>query len=835
MARGILSAGVFAFSFLLVFPFFFPPVYAATGNMTISGDGVYQLPSGWYSCRMPIGPGPARCPITVSWNTTGANNPYLYYGDGSSISTSPSTSLSALMDSSGRSYVSPTVLWISYNAGSIYLKDASGGQFDVKYAKAECVPEGRYLGSRCLSHPSCSLPWGGSIQNGQKITLYSQRYAISPIRCEQHTLKYETTCVDGGFTGGFGNFPEDYDSLSTSGGWGPTCSNADAFLVGEPLTRADTPTNRSSESYCEIQEGKSNCTVLVKWTTTGLPDAVNVFLSDKWYLPRTLLGSGFNNASGVPVALSNGEAKFLYLYAQMPHDAEAREIDRMYVGGSCASGTSWDFGVGKCLVPASCGTAYGQSYSSAPTANLCGVGSTAGSVDSITGGWGWNCTRGPSVVSCSAKELTAEDAVCGNNRNTFSSTVTAWPFATHSAFCQKGNLSGWPTVPTFPSAKGNVTWNCLGKYGGVNRSCTANVLPPPPVITFTASPSSVVLGGSSTLSWSATDATECTATGDWSGPKAVSGTQSNLINLLQNYTISCTGPGGTQSKAVSVSLSPQLAVCSSGSRIALGSGVALARSIDVGQYEDLKVYYDGFPDCLGTDISDSAVSGTNSPSNSISVSPGSPARITGLSGGSENITVSEDGKSITIPYTVSDPRMVICPDVSSISIGDTFPLTARFWNNLAVTPDCETLGFSDKTSNVTWTSDASSIASVSNATGQKGFVTGVALGTVDISATYNGVNATKNLDVREPEPNLSLTADPPSVYGGEDVVLHWVSSHSNNCTASGDWSGTKSLSGTETMTHLDRTKTYTLTCVGPGGSITKSVTVPVDRFRFLPF
>jgi hypothetical protein len=57
--------------------------------------------------------------------------------------------------------------------------------------------------------------------------------------------------------------------------------------------------------------------------------------------------------------------------------------------------------------------------------------------------------------------------------------------------------------------------------------------------------------------------------------------------------------------------------------------------------------------------------------------------------------------------------------------------------------------------------------------------------------------------------------------------LSWTSNNANSCYASGDWSGTKPLSGSESTGNLTSSKTYTITCSGPGGSASDSVTVNV--------
>src|SRR3989338_7180041 len=68
----------------------------------------------------------------------------------------------------------------------------------------------------------------------------------------------------------------------------------------------------------------------------------------------------------------------------------------------------------------------------------------------------------------------------------------------------------------------------------------------PPTVVITASPGSVPTGTASTLTWTSTDATSCTASGDWSGSKALSGSESTgNLTTGKTYTITCTGPGGT--------------------------------------------------------------------------------------------------------------------------------------------------------------------------------------------------------------------------------------------------------------------------------------------------
>jgi hypothetical protein len=77
-----------------------------------------------------------------------------------------------------------------------------------------------------------------------------------------------------------------------------------------------------------------------------------------------------------------------------------------------------------------------------------------------------------------------------------------------------------------------------------------------PTVTLTANPATIVAGGSSTLSWSSTNATACTASGGWTGTKATSGTASVSPTSTTTYTLTCSGAGGSAAKSAQVSVTP---------------------------------------------------------------------------------------------------------------------------------------------------------------------------------------------------------------------------------------------------------------------------------------
>jgi uncharacterized delta-60 repeat protein len=105
-------------------------------------------------------------------------------------------------------------------------------------------------------------------------------------------------------------------------------------------------------------------------------------------------------------------------------------------------------------------------------------------------------------------------------------------------------------TPVSPSM--SYTLSCSGTGGSIERSVEV-VVAPAPQITFTATPSSVASGESSTLDWSSTDAQSCSASGAWSGDKALSGSEeTGPITSQSVYVLDCSGVGGTASQSVTV-------------------------------------------------------------------------------------------------------------------------------------------------------------------------------------------------------------------------------------------------------------------------------------------
>ena len=83
-----------------------------------------------------------------------------------------------------------------------------------------------------------------------------------------------------------------------------------------------------------------------------------------------------------------------------------------------------------------------------------------------------------------------------------------------------------------------------------------------------------------------------------------------------------------------------------------------------------------------------------------------------------------------------------------------------------------------------------------------------------------------------PLPTVDLKANnsngPITIPYNTAATLSWTSTNATSCSASGNWSGAKALSGSQSTGNLTSNKTYTITCTGSGGSATDSVVVNVQ-------
>ncbi|MDD3498137.1 MAG: hypothetical protein PHH24_01370 [Candidatus Moranbacteria bacterium] len=299
----------------------------------------------------------------------------------------------------------------------------------------------------------------------------------------------------------------------------------------------------------------------------------------------------FYDSGTVPTELANGlwgmPARVLNRYFTSPSDRNVGTASgaistnwESYLNGNGkntltldAKSVSWNLTVGSCAVNGSCGTndqTYATTTTSWPSTSstaFCATGTAPSSNPSFPAMGSsvtWNCAgqNGGTSVSCTAERKL--NGACGTRSDNYSATAdppypyttTAWP--TGSSYCASGTASA---SPSFPAAGYNVSWTCNGAYGGTNASCSASrVAIPAPTLNLSATPLNIGAGASTTLAWTPTNVSSCTASGAWSGAKstAANSTESVTLNNSGNYTftLTCAGINGTNiSRSITVTVS----------------------------------------------------------------------------------------------------------------------------------------------------------------------------------------------------------------------------------------------------------------------------------------
>jgi hypothetical protein len=106
-----------------------------------------------------------------------------------------------------------------------------------------------------------------------------------------------------------------------------------------------------------------------------------------------------------------------------------------------------------------------------------------------------------------------------------------------------------------------------------------------PTVTISSAPSIVASGGSTTITWSSTNATACTASGAWSGTEPVSGTHdTGALTADTTYTLSCTGPGGSTQQSTTVTMSVPATLACTGTSGPLTLNVSTVRTTGISPF-----------------------------------------------------------------------------------------------------------------------------------------------------------------------------------------------------------------------------------------------------------
>jgi trimeric autotransporter adhesin len=158
-------------------------------------------------------------------------------------------------------------------------------------------------------------------------------------------------------------------------------------------------------------------------------------------------------------------------------------------------------------------------------------------------------------------------------------------------------------------------------------------------------------------------------------------------------------------------------------------------------------------------------SSANSSIAQVSNTVGTQGLVTGVSVGNTPVTASFSGIAGSTTVTVTAATLTsitITVPVDSIALGTTAQLTATCNFSDGTTEDC--------TSEVSWTSANSGIASVSNTSPTQGLVTGVGVGSTTISGSFGGIQGSATVTVTDAT-LTSITVTPPEPSIAKDTTV----------------------------------------------------------------
>lgn len=188
-------------------------------------------------------------------------------------------------------------------------------------------------------------------------------------------------------------------------------------------------------------------------------------------------------------------------------------------------------------------------------------------------GAGGSVTRSVTISVAEVPEPSLTISAADTSINEGDSAEISWSAANVDSCGASGDWSGSRsssgTESIGPlSADATFRLTCTGVGGSITRSVSVSVAAqaapapaPAPAVSLTAGATLVAAGDATQLSWSATDADTCTASGAWSGSKATTGSQSTgNLNGSATFNLTCTGPGGSGSDSVTVAIAAQPSV-----------------------------------------------------------------------------------------------------------------------------------------------------------------------------------------------------------------------------------------------------------------------------------
>ena len=350
---------------------------------------------------------------------------------------------------------------------------------------------------------------------------------------------------------------------------------------------------------------------------------------------------------------------------------------------------------------------------------------------------------------------------------------------------------------------------------GTTRLCdiTRQLLDNLPAVTISANPAKVKVGETSTLYWDASNCTSCRASGGhWQGAKTCTGDE-EVGPFYEpgkyRFYLTCEGPGGSVTASTKIEVeeevpAPTVSLTADSTVVEVGEAVTLYwHASNCTSCRASGSHWQGAKTCTGDEevgpfyepgkyrfyLTCEGPGGSVTASTKIEVEEEVPAPTVSLTADS---TVVEVGEAVTLYWHASN-----CTSCRASG--------SRHWQGAKICTGDEEVGPFEEPGEYTF------------------YLT--------CEGPGGSVTASTKIEVEEevPAPTVSLTADSTVVEVGEAVTLYWHASNCTTCRASGSrhWQGAKTCTGDEDVGPFEVPGEYTfyLTCEGPGGSFTVSITI----------
>ena len=385
----------------------------------------------------------------------------------------------------------------------------------------------------------------------------------------------------------------------------------------------------------------------------------------------------------------------------------------------------------------------------------------------------------------------------------------SWSSSNVSSCVASGGWSGNKStsgIQTVKVSSGNTRFKitCSGTEGSTSDTVEVVATDPVPgaaTVSLSASSTNLPYNGSTTLIWSSTNTSSCTASGGWSGSKATAG--SMVIDALTSntsFSLSCSGAGGAVTDEINITVSnpvqgtPTINLSASPTSLSYNGSTTLTWNT--------------------TNTSSCNASGGWSGSKTTS---GSMVIDTLTSNTSFSLSCSGAGGTVTDEISI-----IVSPPAAPVVNFSASPLVVAY----------------DGASELNWSTENTDSCVASGAWSGSQNLSGsnirrnlIADTTYTLTCTGAGGSASDSVTItvlEAPVPVLSFSASPNTVEQNGSTTLTWNTINANSCNASGGWSGSKATAGSMVIDALTTNTSFSLSCSGVGGTVSDEISIIVS-------